>query len=135
MQTESEYYENGIQKIVRYYYEGDLHGNPSIIENFPSGNINKSHDYYYGELKMIKEFIDGKELKIMHHFLNCGLVVQRKMAKNLILEENAICAISQETIQPNTLVIKLNCNHVFQSDMILQWIRMNPSCPVCRGNC
>ena len=47
--------------------------------------------------------------------------------------EQKSCPISQKKFTENKSIIKLPCNHIFDTDMILNWLENeNASCPVCR---
>ena len=50
------------------------------------------------------------------------------------LEE--MCAISMNNLVTGTKVIKLPCNHIFESEAIKEYLRnYNYKCPVCRSEC
>lgn len=48
------------------------------------------------------------------------------------LHELGECSISQEPFNENDTAIVLSCHHAFKENEILQWLRVNNTCPVCR---
>lgn len=48
------------------------------------------------------------------------------------LSELGECSISQEPFNENDTAIVLSCHHAFKENEILQWLRVNKTCPVCR---
>jgi len=42
------------------------------------------------------------------------------------------CVICQELYEEGTVVIKLPCNHLFHETCLLQWLKVQHSCPTCR---
>lgn len=48
------------------------------------------------------------------------------------LQELGECSISQEPFTENDVAIVLPCHHAFKENEILQWLRVNKTCPVCR---
>ncbi|PVU85891.1 hypothetical protein BB560_006866 [Smittium megazygosporum] len=42
------------------------------------------------------------------------------------------CSVCLEEYKPDSLVIELKCEHIFHEQCLLQWARINGSCPVCR---
>lgn len=42
------------------------------------------------------------------------------------------CTICFEFMTKNTVVGKLSCGHYFHFHCVDRWIRLTPSCPVCR---
>lgn len=43
------------------------------------------------------------------------------------------CIIRHEAFEPNTHVTRIhNCNHIFSTPSIMNWLRNNNTCPVCR---
>lgn len=65
----------------------------------------------------LRNLIDkSKENKIQKFFTNC--------------DSKDNCPISQDTpINP----VKLNCEHIFDKENIIIWLKKNNSCPVCRN--
>ena len=44
------------------------------------------------------------------------------------------CLIRHESFEPNTRVTRINnCNHIFTTTSILNWLRSHNTCPVCRS--
>ncbi len=69
---------------------------------------------------------------------NQGLIkkIQKKAnTYNNISKHNKIdinCTICLEDYKSTDMVIILNCNHIYHMVCILEWIRQDPSCPLCR---
>lgn len=43
-----------------------------------------------------------------------------------------ICAICQEKYSCNNQVYWLDCKHIYHKDCLDEWIKYNPSCPICK---
>ena len=44
------------------------------------------------------------------------------------------CIICFSSLKNKFLKIELNCNHSFHSTCLFDWLKINPSCPICRTN-
>lgn len=76
-------------------------------------------------LKLYECLVDGDIYKI------------RNMETNVVVdisEEDAVCSICMETYEHNTKLRYLRCTHHYHQQCLDDWIKINPSCPVCRGS-
>ena len=46
--------------------------------------------------------------------------------------EYETCTICRENFENNSIVRKLNCNHIFHLNCIDQWLAKKKTCPYCR---
>jgi hypothetical protein len=55
--------------------------------------------------------------------------------QNLTEPLNTVCSITQDTFEPTQRVARIrHCGHIFNSDSLMEWLRMNNTCPTCRHN-
>jgi hypothetical protein len=48
---------------------------------------------------------------------------------------NTVCSITQDTFEPTQRVVRIrHCGHIFSPDSLMEWLRMNNTCPTCRHN-
>ena len=48
---------------------------------------------------------------------------------------NNVCSITHDVFESAQQVSRIrHCGHIFNSDSLLQWLRMNNTCPTCRHN-
>lgn len=56
-------------------------------------------------------------------------------SKRLPKPNNGPCSICLSEYKPKQIVRCMpNCNHCFHVDCIDQWLKMNPTCPLCRNS-
>ncbi|KAJ3118547.1 hypothetical protein HK098_005903 [Nowakowskiella sp. JEL0407] len=49
-----------------------------------------------------------------------------------MLDRKADCTVCQDEFTQDSSALELPCHHIFHTDCIQQWLKMNGSCPVCR---
>ena len=55
--------------------------------------------------------------------------------QNLTEPLNTVCSITQDTFEPTQRVARIrHCGHIFNSDSLMEWLRINNTCPTCRHN-
>ena len=55
--------------------------------------------------------------------------------ENIINPINNVCSITHDVFEPTQLVARIrHCGHVFNSESLAHWLRMNNTCPTCRHN-
>ncbi len=42
------------------------------------------------------------------------------------------CPITQNEFDDDTIVVKLDCNHIFEKEAIEEWLKQKSTCPCCR---
>ena len=48
---------------------------------------------------------------------------------------NNVCSITQDAFEPTQRVLRIrHCGHIFSPDSLMQWLRVNNTCPTCRHN-
>lgn len=68
---------------------------------------------------------------------NWHTFLTRLINQTIIRKYLTICETGKNEICPITFVeiehpVKTSCNHVFEKDFIIQWIRERKNCPLCR---
>ena len=54
---------------------------------------------------------------------------------NIVNPINNVCSITQDAFEQTQQVARIrHCGHIFNSDSLAQWLRMNNTCPTCRHN-
>ena len=52
---------------------------------------------------------------------------------NIVNPINNVCSITHDLFEPTQRVARIrHCGHIFNSDSLAQWLRMNNTCPTCR---
>ena len=55
--------------------------------------------------------------------------------ENIIHPLNTICSITHDEFEPSQQVARIrHCGHIFNSDSLAHWLRLNNTCPSCRHN-
>jgi len=55
--------------------------------------------------------------------------------QNLTEPLYTVCSITQDTFEPTQRVARIrHCGHIFNSDSLMEWLRINNTCPTCRHN-
>jgi len=54
--------------------------------------------------------------------------------KHIDSNPDLCCSICMDTFDKEQLIAKLQCGHFFHKQCALQWLRRNPTCPLCRIN-
>jgi len=57
---------------------------------------------------------------------------QHELRVVTILEEGETCSVCQEDFKPGSKAKTMPCGHRFHDDCLMQWVKKNNSCPVCR---
>lgn len=50
-----------------------------------------------------------------------------------LTNDNSVCPVCTEHFSETSDIIKLPCNHVFDRQCVVDWLRQKNSCPVCRS--
>ena len=54
---------------------------------------------------------------------------------NIVNPINNVCSITQDSFEDTQQVARIrHCGHIFNSDSLAHWLRMNNTCPTCRHN-
>ena len=54
---------------------------------------------------------------------------------NIVNPINTVCSITHDVFEPTQRVSRIrHCGHIFNSDSLAHWLRMNNTCPTCRHN-
>jgi hypothetical protein len=54
---------------------------------------------------------------------------------NIVNPINTVCSITHDAFEPTQRVSRIrHCGHIFNSDSLAHWLRMNNTCPTCRHN-
>lgn len=53
-------------------------------------------------------------------------------SKEVEIKENTLCAVCFD--KTNKLIINIKCSHTFHKKCIIEWLKTNKLCPVCRVN-
>jgi hypothetical protein len=54
---------------------------------------------------------------------------------NIVNPINTVCSITHDAFEPTQRVSRIrHCGHIFNSDSLAHWLRMNNTCPTCRYN-
>jgi hypothetical protein len=54
---------------------------------------------------------------------------------NIVNPLNTVCSITQDSFEPTQTVSRIrHCGHIFNSDSLAHWLRLNNTCPTCRHN-
>lgn len=61
--------------------------------------------------------------------------VEHVAFRNIANPINTICSITHDVFEPEQRVSRIrHCGHIFNSDSLSRWLRMNNTCPTCRHN-
>ena len=61
--------------------------------------------------------------------------VETVVFRNIINPINNVCSITHDVFEPTQRVARIrHCGHIFNSDSLAHWLRMNNTCPTCRHN-
>jgi hypothetical protein len=54
---------------------------------------------------------------------------------NIVNPLNTVCSITQDSFDPTQTVSRIrHCGHIFNSESLAHWLRLNNTCPTCRHN-
>jgi hypothetical protein len=54
---------------------------------------------------------------------------------NIVNPLNTLCSITQDSFEPTQTVSRIrHCGHIFNSESLAHWLRLNNTCPTCRHN-
>ena len=54
---------------------------------------------------------------------------------NIVNPLNTVCSITQDSFEPTQTVSRIrHCGHIFNSESLAHWLRLNNTCPTCRHN-
>ena len=55
--------------------------------------------------------------------------------RNIVNPINSVCSITHDAFEPTQRVARIrHCGHIFNSDSLTHWLRINNTCPTCRHN-
>jgi predicted Zn-ribbon and HTH transcriptional regulator len=55
--------------------------------------------------------------------------------ENIMNPLNTVCSITHDVFEPTQRVARIRqCGHIFNSESLEHWLRMNNTCPTCRHN-
>jgi len=55
--------------------------------------------------------------------------------RNIVNPINTVCSITHDAFEPTQRVARIrHCGHIFNSDSLTHWLRINNTCPTCRHN-
>ena len=61
--------------------------------------------------------------------------VQHVEFRNIVNPINTVCSITHDAFEPTQRVARIrHCGHIFNSDSLTHWLRINNTCPTCRHN-
>ena len=61
--------------------------------------------------------------------------VEMTRFENIVNPLNAVCSITHDVFEPTQRVARIrHCGHIFNSESLVHWLRMNNTCPTCRHN-
>ena len=61
--------------------------------------------------------------------------VQYVEFRNIVNPINTVCSITHDAFEPTQRVARIrHCGHIFNSDSLTHWLRINNTCPTCRHN-
>ena len=61
--------------------------------------------------------------------------VETVMFGNIVNPINNVCSITQDSFESTQQVSRIrHCGHIFNSDSLAHWLRINNTCPTCRHN-
>jgi hypothetical protein len=61
--------------------------------------------------------------------------VEMTRFENIANPLNTVCSITYDVFEPTQRVARIRqCGHIFNSESLVHWLRMNNTCPTCRHN-
>ena len=60
--------------------------------------------------------------------------IKKNIVDPKIMNKGTVCSICLEDFDETKEIVFLDCNHIYHSDCIIEWINKDPSCPLCRSN-
>ncbi len=116
---------------MNFYNEGEVPNDACILKE----TIYNPDDYIpNSDVKNNVINIHQNEIKDEE---NDNKGIENKNNKHLItnnnLEHQESCVICMETFQMYDRIITLECNHIYHSQCIIEWIVRSSSCPKCRA--
>lgn len=60
--------------------------------------------------------------------------IKKNIVDPKIMNKETVCSICLEDFDETKEIVFLDCNHIYHSDCIIEWINKDPSCPLCRSN-
>jgi uncharacterized membrane protein YgcG len=61
--------------------------------------------------------------------------VEMTRFENIANPLNTVCSITYDVFEPTQRVARIrHCGHIFNSESLVHWLRMNNTCPTCRHN-
>ena len=85
-------------------------------------------------LNQLEQDLEGNEENFGIEKNNYSHLLETKIEKNKLNEENKRCIICYEDFQDNNNVIFLPCFHIFHSICIKTWLNKKDNCPLCKLN-
>lgn len=137
---------NANRSGVEYDIITNLLGHSSLINNHPAGMAQLAEnvgweigDFSYENLLRLDSGnkavgIPQNLLRAMKPIPYANIQKQNDSAKNTVRsnEDQAVCAICLEKLNPKQMVLDLGCGHVFHHPCIIKWLKRSTLCPTCR---
>lgn len=79
-----------------------------------------------------REYYDQQESTERKDNVLININSQKYSSVKIKDKRKEICAICQEKYSCNNQVYWLDCKHIYHKDCLDEWIKYNPSCPICK---
>ncbi|OLY80034.1 putative RING finger protein [Smittium mucronatum] len=78
---------------------------------------------------ILQQTMSGSSMAVSEDLLNSMV---RKHPEDSMIETFKDCSICLEEFTPESTIIELNCLHFYHEACIVNWLRQNGRCPICR---
>lgn len=60
--------------------------------------------------------------------------IKNNKVDHKVIKKETCCSICLEDFDENKEIVFLDCDHIYHTDCIIEWINKDPTCPLCRSN-
>lgn len=74
-----------------------------------------------------RSLIDDQEMK-----RNDNIILNLEPRYSTISDKNTQCTVCMDNIDLNQTIVQTQCNHIFHSKCLDNWVKYKSDCPICR---
>ena len=107
--------------------------------------LNHTPQLSNNELHLIEELANNVTSELIDELLHQSInesnlgnnpasneIINTLKPKILSKEKKCGCSICMDTLTPSDKICELDCKHAFHYDCIVNWLKIDNSCPICR---